>query len=188
MNDSCIRYRGNFSFKCHRTNEPRAGHSQDALTARLHSVNAISFHPVYGTFSTAGSDGTISFWDKTNKTRLKSTCNRLLRGFKPHCRSHQTLTFVTALDLGQNKTGAVSDPFPVTATAFNHRNGSTIFAYATSYDWARGYRGLSATDSQRIILHSCKVSEHLSDCLRCSNHGDPRLHRSRTGGRNQRKA
>jgi mRNA export factor len=30
------------------------------------------FHPTYGTFSTAGADGTISFWDKDSKQRLKT--------------------------------------------------------------------------------------------------------------------
>jgi WD40 repeat protein len=49
-----------FTFKCHR---------QDT---KVYSVNAISFHPVYGTFSTAGSDGTFSFWDKDSRQRLKS--------------------------------------------------------------------------------------------------------------------
>ncbi len=38
----------------------------------MYGVNAISFHPQYGTFSTAGADGTISFWDKDVKQRLKS--------------------------------------------------------------------------------------------------------------------
>jgi mRNA export factor len=40
----------NFSFKCHRDNN------------NVYAVNAISFHPQYGTFSTAGADGTFSFW------------------------------------------------------------------------------------------------------------------------------
>ncbi len=35
------------------------------------SVNAISFHPQHGTFSTGGSDGTFHFWDKDAKHRLK---------------------------------------------------------------------------------------------------------------------
>ncbi|RGB44146.1 WD40-repeat-containing domain protein [Rhizophagus diaphanus] len=48
-----------FSFKCHRENN------------HVHAVNAISFHPTYGTFSTAGSDGTFNFWDKDSKQRLK---------------------------------------------------------------------------------------------------------------------
>lgn len=49
-----------FSFKCHRDDQKN-----------VFSVNAISFHPTYGTFSTAGSDGTVSFWDKDSKQRLK---------------------------------------------------------------------------------------------------------------------
>ena len=38
----------------------------------VYSVNDITFHPVHGTFSTAGSDGTVNFWDKDARTRLKS--------------------------------------------------------------------------------------------------------------------
>ncbi|KAI9203704.1 WD40-repeat-containing domain protein [Polychytrium aggregatum] len=49
----------NFSFKCHRDDK------------NVYSVNAISFHPQHGTFSTAGSDGTYSMWDKDSKQRLK---------------------------------------------------------------------------------------------------------------------
>ncbi|KAA8902073.1 WD40-repeat-containing domain protein [Sphaerosporella brunnea] len=56
----------NFSFKCHR--ETPAGNTS---TTNVYSVNAISFHPTYGTFSTAGSDGTFHFWDKDAKHRLK---------------------------------------------------------------------------------------------------------------------
>ena len=47
----------NFSFKCHRENPPN---TRDITN--VFSVNAISFHPTYGTFSTAGSDGTFHFW------------------------------------------------------------------------------------------------------------------------------
>ena len=56
----------NFSFKCHRQTSPT---SRDV--SNVYSVNAISFHPVHGTFSTAGSDGTFHFWDKDAKNRLK---------------------------------------------------------------------------------------------------------------------
>lgn len=56
----------NFSFKCHRQPDPTARE-----TAKVYSVNAISFHPQHGTFSTAGSDGTFHFWDKDAKHRLK---------------------------------------------------------------------------------------------------------------------
>ncbi|KAH6686959.1 Poly(A)+ RNA export protein [Plectosphaerella plurivora] len=58
----------NFSFKCHR--DP----TQNNVT-NVHAVNAISFHPVHGTFSTAGSDGTFHFWDKDAKHRLKGYPN-----------------------------------------------------------------------------------------------------------------
>jgi mRNA export factor len=35
-------------------------------------VNDISFHQQYGTFSTAGGDGSIHFWDKDSKRSLKA--------------------------------------------------------------------------------------------------------------------
>ncbi|ORY83027.1 WD40-repeat-containing domain protein [Protomyces lactucae-debilis] len=56
----------NFSFKCHRVTE-----GLSANASNVFSVNAISFHPRHGTFSTAGSDGTFHFWDKDSKHRLK---------------------------------------------------------------------------------------------------------------------
>ncbi|CAG8508209.1 10240_t:CDS:2 [Paraglomus occultum] len=45
-----------FSFECHREGS---------------IINAISFHPLYGTFSTAGSDGTVNFWDKDSQRQLQ---------------------------------------------------------------------------------------------------------------------
>ncbi|KAI9676741.1 MAG: RNA export factor gle2 [Trizodia sp. TS-e1964] len=60
----------NFSFKCHRETPPN---QRDI--SNVYSVNAISFHPVHGTFSTAGSDGTFHFWDKDAKHRLKGYPN-----------------------------------------------------------------------------------------------------------------
>ncbi|CBX92008.1 hypothetical protein IAQ61_000209 [Plenodomus lingam] len=56
----------NFSFKCHRQADP----TQRDI-AKVFSVNSIAFHPIHGTFSTAGSDGTFHFWDKDAKHRLK---------------------------------------------------------------------------------------------------------------------
>jgi mRNA export factor len=56
----------NFSFKCHRQQSPT-----DRNVSNVYAVNAISFHPQHGTFSTAGSDGTFHFWDKDAKHRLK---------------------------------------------------------------------------------------------------------------------
>jgi mRNA export factor len=50
----------NFAFKCHRDNS-----NND-----IYPVNAIAFHK-FGTFATAGSDGSFHFWDKDSKQRLK---------------------------------------------------------------------------------------------------------------------
>jgi WD40 repeat protein len=36
------------------------------------AVNSMSFHPQFGTFVTAGSDGAYNFWDKDSKQRLKA--------------------------------------------------------------------------------------------------------------------
>ncbi|KAL0954534.1 hypothetical protein HGRIS_003501 [Hohenbuehelia grisea] len=58
----------NFSFKCHRRDSTPNAKDQ----ALVYAVNDISFHPVHGTFSTCGADGSIHFWDKDARTRLKS--------------------------------------------------------------------------------------------------------------------
>ncbi|KAJ7284704.1 WD40-repeat-containing domain protein [Mycena rebaudengoi] len=58
----------NFSFKCHRRDS--TPNAKDASV--VFAVNDISFHPVHGTFSTAGSDGTMHFWDKDARNRLRS--------------------------------------------------------------------------------------------------------------------
>lgn len=53
----------NFAFRCHRDGN------------NAYAVNSISFHPQHGTFSTAGSDGFLHFWDKDSKQRLESSPN-----------------------------------------------------------------------------------------------------------------
>ncbi|GAO48451.1 WD40 repeat-like protein [Saitoella complicata NRRL Y-17804] len=109
----------NFSFKCHR--ETPSGVNQPA---QVYAVNALSFHPLHGTFSTAGSDGSFHFWDKDSKHRLK----------------------------GYNPLGAT-----IPCTAFNH-NG-TIFAYALSYDWSKGYQTNTQQYPNKIMLHATKDEE-----------------------------
>ncbi|KAI9801307.1 MAG: RNA export factor gle2 [Piccolia ochrophora] len=109
----------NFSFKCHRESPPNTRDAQNVF-----SVNAISFHPVHGTFSTAGSDGTFHFWDKDAKHRLK----------------------------GYPATGGT-----IPATTFN-RNGS-IFAYAVSYDWSKGYSGNTPQYPNKVMLHAVLADE-----------------------------
>lgn len=62
-----------FSFRCHRkTGAGQTGNIRTNSTdSQIFAVNSINFHPVYGTFSTAGSDGTFCFWDKDARQRLK---------------------------------------------------------------------------------------------------------------------
>lgn len=57
-----MNFRKNFSFKCHR----------DETSKKIYSVNDVSFHPVHGTFTTAGSDGYVHIWDKDRRQRLKA--------------------------------------------------------------------------------------------------------------------
>ncbi|MCJ1437325.1 RNA export factor gle2 [Xylographa pallens] len=109
----------NFSFKCHRQTPPN---TRDI--ANVFSVNAISFHPEHGTFSTAGSDGTFHFWDGNAKHRLK----------------------------GYPEVGGT-----ISATAFN-RTGS-IFAYAVSYDWSKGYAANSPQLPNKLMLHPVQPDE-----------------------------
>lgn len=90
----------------------------------VYAVNDISFHPVQGTFSTAGSDGTFHFWDKDAKHRLKGYPN-----------------------VGGS----------ITATTFN-RNGS-IFAYAVSYDWSKGYQQNTQNHPIKVMLHPVNADE-----------------------------
>lgn len=49
-----------YAFKCHRVNDT------------VYPVNAIAFHPTYGTFATGGADGTVVTWDANNKKKLCS--------------------------------------------------------------------------------------------------------------------
>ncbi|EIN09851.1 Poly(A)+ RNA export protein [Punctularia strigosozonata HHB-11173 SS5] len=111
----------NYSFRCHR---------QDAVPNKkdqvlVYAVNDVKFHPVHSTvFSTIGSDGTVHFWDRDARTRLKS--------FDPA-------------------------PGPISTSCFN-RSG-TIFAYAVSYDWHKGYIGMKPGMPNKVMLHVVKDDE-----------------------------
>lgn len=63
-----------FSFRCHRKtpNSSTTSALRSQTESHIYAVNSIKFHPIYGTFSTAGSDGTFCFWDKDARQRLKS--------------------------------------------------------------------------------------------------------------------
>ncbi|GAB0094848.1 BUB3 [Sergentomyia squamirostris] len=51
-----------FAFKCHRSKENNV--------ELIFPVNALSFHNIYQTFATGGSDGLVNIWDGFNKKRL----------------------------------------------------------------------------------------------------------------------
>lgn len=47
-----------YAFKCHRQGD------------FAFPINAISYHPMYGTFATGGCDGFVNIWDGENRKRL----------------------------------------------------------------------------------------------------------------------
>jgi cell cycle arrest protein BUB3 len=51
-----------YSFRCHRGKEG----GEDVA----YPVNAIAFHPIYGTFATGGSDGLVNIWDGKKKRKI----------------------------------------------------------------------------------------------------------------------
>ena len=51
-----------YAFKCHR--------ETDDESTTVYPVNALAFHPIYGTFASGGCDGTICIWDGAHKKRL----------------------------------------------------------------------------------------------------------------------
>lgn len=106
-----------FSFKCQRETKPNK-------ETNIYSLNSIVFHPVYGTFATAGSDGSFSIWDKDARHRIKAFPQ-------------------------------LGSTIPV--VNFN-RNGS-LFAYALSYDWSKGYEYNTPQYTNSVRLHVCKDEE-----------------------------
>ncbi|OIW31810.1 WD40 repeat-like protein [Coniochaeta ligniaria NRRL 30616] len=56
-----------YAFKCHRQTAPDEEGGGDVV----YPVNALAFHPVYGTFASAGGDGTVALWDAEAKRRMR---------------------------------------------------------------------------------------------------------------------
>ena len=54
-----------YAFKCHRQPDANAGGDV------VYPVNALVFHPGYGTFATGGGDGYVALWDAEAKRRMK---------------------------------------------------------------------------------------------------------------------
>lgn len=51
-----------YAFRCHRT--------KTGGVETVHPVNAVAYHPIYGTFATGGGDGMVNIWDGTAKKRV----------------------------------------------------------------------------------------------------------------------
>lgn len=68
--DDAMQKKSGFSFKCHRQANPNRTAGSSGQTA-VYPVNSIVFHPIHGTFVTAGGDGGFHFWDKNQRHRLK---------------------------------------------------------------------------------------------------------------------
>lgn len=117
-----------FSFKCHRQQQSSNSVGGRASTeSYVYPVNCINFHPLYGTFATAGGDGSFHFWDKNQRHRLK---------------------------------GFPSMNASISCGTFN-RNGS-VFAYALSYDWHRGYMD-NKPDYMNIIRLHATIDEEVKE-------------------------
>ncbi|TPX64558.1 hypothetical protein SpCBS45565_g05816 [Spizellomyces sp. 'palustris'] len=52
-----------YAFKCHRQTVDGVDY--------VYAVNALAFHPSFGTFASGGSDGVVNVWDGYNKKRLR---------------------------------------------------------------------------------------------------------------------
>ncbi|KAJ5559093.1 Nuclear pore complex subunit [Penicillium sp. DV-2018c] len=57
-----------YAFKCHRQT------AEDGVDV-VYPVNALAFHPVFGTFASGGGDGVVSMWDGIHKRRFRQYPN-----------------------------------------------------------------------------------------------------------------
>ncbi|ORX40809.1 WD40-repeat-containing domain protein [Kockovaella imperatae] len=139
----------NYSFKCHRYDIPSGSMpgtpavfntATSQNSQNVFAVNTITFHKVHGTFCTGGSDGSITFWDGIGRTKVKAFTLKELNNGDSDARPPQWGT-------------------PVVSTAFNHNQ--EIFAYALSYDWAKGHGGAPppGQNPTKVMLHSVKPDE-----------------------------
>lgn len=55
-----------YAFKCHRQPDPG-----NEGTDIVYPVNALAFHPTFGTFASGGGDGIVALWDAVAKRRIR---------------------------------------------------------------------------------------------------------------------
>lgn len=56
-----------YAFKCHR--QPSI---ELEGTDLVYPVNALTFHPIHGTFASGGGDGVVALWDGVTKRRIRA--------------------------------------------------------------------------------------------------------------------
>jgi len=61
--DPAVAQTKKYAFKCHRAQDEKG-------VDTVYPVNALGFHPSYGTFATGGCDGKVIMWDGENKVSL----------------------------------------------------------------------------------------------------------------------
>lgn len=116
--------KASFSFKCHRDQS-----SKNDPNPKIYTINDISFHPKLPWFASAGSDGTIMFWDKNEKQKLKTLGSSNIPNW---------------------------GGLPCTACAFSKVDGN-FFAFSTGYDWSRGSAGKPPTQGSELKIVASEI-------------------------------
>jgi len=101
--------RSRYAFKCHREKGDKG--------EIVHPVNAVSIHPVFGTFASGGSDGVVCIWDGYAKKRLNRT--------NPHNTTISSLSFSadgTRLATGISYTFDDGEKLPLPSSSVQVRN------------------------------------------------------------------
>jgi cell cycle arrest protein BUB3 len=60
-----------YAFKCHRQTAAPGDDTAAPGADVVYPVNALAFHPTYGTFASGGGDATVALWDAGAKRRMK---------------------------------------------------------------------------------------------------------------------
>ncbi|KAK7437258.1 RNA export factor gle2 [Stygiomarasmius scandens] len=122
-----------YSFKCHRQDiDPRLRDQ-----GIVHAINDLAFHPVTKTLATCGSDGVFYFWNLESRTRLKTFSTSSL----PANPLASSTSFNSFSNPGSSGTTSPNSDPSITTMAFNAPG--TLLAYAVSYDWHKGFTGMT---------------------------------------------
>ena len=124
-----------------------------AKNVDVYPVNAVSVHPRFSTFSTAGGDGCFAYWDADAKVRTKVFPRVGAQATKKEGNGLAGRIGGRAGGVGGNGGGqaAAGGEMAITATGFN-KDGS-LFAYAAGYDWSKGFGGSKADREDRVMVH-----------------------------------